>query len=148
MKEFMQQWGSLIAFLGLIGIEISPIKINPIKWFGKVIGKLLNGELIDKVNENTNKVMELSTKVNKLEKDSDFKDLRDIKTSLSTFHVMMATTGLDENQYRRCFELEQKYQEYKNKYPGEVNGHMDALLEAIHHNYKKGNILKVDLQNK
>ena len=128
MKEFIQQWGLIITFLGLLGIEISPIKVNPLRWLFKALGKALNCELI--------------------EKDGDFKDLLNIKNNLSNYHVMLSTTGLDENQYRRCFELEEKYKEYKEKYPGEVNGHMDALLEAIHHNYKKGNILKVDLQNK
>lgn len=141
MKEFIQNWGLLITFLGLLGIEISPIKVNPLRWLFKALGKALNCELIDKVDN-------LTEKVNKIEKDGDFKDLLNIKNNLSNYHVMLSTTGLDENQYRRCFELEEKYKEYKDKYPGEVNGHMDALLEAIHHNYKKGNILKVDLQNK
>ena len=138
MEEFIKQWGVLITFLGLLGIEISPIKINPLKWLFRAIGSLLNGELINKIDT-------LSEKVNKLERHNDFKDLLDIKNNLSNYHVMLATAGLDENQYRRCFELEEQYNYYKNKYPGEVNGHMDALLEAIHENYRKGKIL--DLKN-
>lgn len=148
MEEFIQDWGVFIAFLGLLGIEISPIKISPLKligkllkWLMRLIGRLLHSDLIDRIDL-------LTTKVNKLERDADFKDLVDIKSSLSNYHVLLATTGLDENQYRRCFEMEQRYRKYKEKYPGEVNGHMDALLDTIHHNYKKGNILKVDLQNK
>ncbi len=141
MKDFIQHWGLVITFLGLLGIEISPIKINPLKWLGKTVGNLINGELANKIDE-------LSEKVNTLEKNNDFKDLRDIKNNLSNYHVILATSGLDENQYRRCFELEEKYIYYKNKYPGEVNGHMDALLEAIHENYKRGNVIKVDLDLK
>lgn len=137
MQEFIQQWGALLAFLGLLGIEISPIKINPLRWLFRAIGGLLNGELIHKIDT-------LSEKVNKLERHNDFKDLLDIKNTLSNYHVMLATTGLDENQYRRCFELEEKYNYYKNKYPGEVNGHMDALLGAIHDSYKKGKILDLN----
>ena len=137
MQEFIQQWGALLAFLGLLGIEISPIKINPIRWLFRTIGGLLNGELIHKIDT-------LSEKVNKLERHNDFKDLLDIKNTLSNYHVMLATTGLDENQYRRCFELEEKYNYYKNIYPGEVNGHMEALLEAIHDSYKKGKILDLN----
>ena len=139
MEEFIKQWGILITFLGLLGIEISPIKVNPLRWLFRAIGNLLNGELIHKIDT-------LSEKVNKLERHNDFKDLLDIKNNLSNYHVMLATTGLDENQYRRCFELEEKYNYYKDKYPGEVNGHMDALLEAIHESYRKGKIL--DLKNR
>ena len=32
MNEFINQWGIWISILALFGIEISPIKINPIKW--------------------------------------------------------------------------------------------------------------------
>lgn len=31
MNEFINQWGVLIGILALFGIEIAPIKINPIK---------------------------------------------------------------------------------------------------------------------
>lgn len=141
MKEILQQWGTIIAVLGLIGIEISPIKINPLGWLFRALGKAFNRDLIEKVDI-------ISAKVNKIEKDNDFKEISDIKNNLSNYHVLLGTVGLDENQYRRCFELEQKYKEFKDKYKGEVNGHMDTMIEAIHENYKKGNIRRIDLQNK
>jgi hypothetical protein len=141
MKDIIQHWGLVITFLGLLGIEISPIKINPLKWLGKVVGNLLNGDLVAKIDD-------LANKVNKMEKDADFKNILDIKNNLSNYHVMLQTMGLDENQFRRCFELEEKYNFYKNKYPGEVNGHMDALLESIHTHYKNDDILKSSLQKR
>lgn len=141
MKDFIQHWGLVITFLGLLGIEISPIKVNPLKWLGKVTGKLINGELEKKIDI-------LSEKVNKIEKDGDFGKLLDIKTSLTAFHTMLCATGLDEEQYRRCFELEERYNFYKNKYPGEVNGHMDAIFESIHFHYKKNDIVQVGLKPK
>lgn len=141
MKDIIQDWGLVITFLGLLGIEISPIKVNPLKWLGKVVGNLLNGDLVAKIDD-------LANKVNKMEKDADFKNILDIKNNLSNYHVMLQTMGLDENQFRRCFELEEKYNFYKNKYPGEVNGHMDALLESIHTHYKNDDILKSSLQKR
>lgn len=141
MKDIIQHWGLVITFLGLLGIEISPIKVNPLKWLGKVVGNLLNGDLVNKIDD-------LTDKVNKIEKDADFKNILDIKNNLSNYHVMLQTMGLDENQFRRCFELEEKYNFYKNKYPGEVNGHMDALLESIHTHYKNDDILKSSLQKR
>ena len=141
MKDIIQHWGLVITFLGLLGIEISPIKVNPLKWLGKVVGNFLNGDLVAKIDDLTNKV-------NKMEKDADFKNILDIKNNLSNYHVMLQTMGLDENQFRRCFELEEKYNFYKNKYPGEVNGHMEALLESIHTHYKNDDILKSSLQKR
>lgn len=136
MEEFINNWGILVTFLGLIGIEISPIKINPIKWLGKIVGKLINGELEEKIDV-------IQQKVYRMERHNDFKDLRDIKNNLSNYHSMLNKVGLDENQYRRCFELEERYNYYRNKYPGEVNGHMDALLEHIHVCYNQGKILNL-----
>lgn len=141
LLEFAKQWGILISFLGLIGIEIAPIKIKPISWILKRIGALLNKELFEKIDV-------LDTKVTKLERDNDFKDILDIKQNLSNYKVLLIQNGLDENQYRRCFELESKYNFYKEKYPGEVNGHMDAIMEVIHENYKNENILHMNNENK
>ena len=50
LLEFAKQWGILISFLGLIGIEIAPIKIKPISWILKRIGALLNKELFEKID--------------------------------------------------------------------------------------------------
>lgn len=135
--EFLKSWGLLISFLGMIGIEIVPVKVNPISWILKRIGNIANKDLCDRIDK-------IDEKVTKLERDSDFKDILDIKQNLSNYKVLLADTGLDENQYRRCFELEMKYNEYKNKYPGEVNGHMDAIMEFIHEHYKAGFVLQVD----
>lgn len=148
MNDFIHHWGLVIAFFGLLGIEISPIKINPLRFLLKSLGKLLTSSIEDRLDNIDLKVTDLSHKVSVMEKNSDFKDLLNIKNNLSNYHNMLATVGLDENQFRRCFELEEKYIYYKTKYEGEVNGHMDAILDSIHYNYKKGNILKVDAKRK
>ena len=137
MMNFLEQWGALVTFLGLLGIEIMPIKIKPLSWLLRKAGKLLNNELIEKVDL-------LNVKVVQLERANDFKEILDIKQNLSNYKVLLLQNGLDENQYRRCFELETKYNFYKEKYPGEVNGHMDALMEVIHENYKNENILHMN----
>lgn len=137
MMNFLEQWGALVTFLGLLGIEIMPIKIKPLSWLLQKVGKLLNNELIEKVDL-------LNVKVIQLERANDFKEILDIKQNLSNYKVLLLQNGLDENQYRRCFELETKYNFYKEKYPGEVNGHMDALMEVIHENYKNENILHMN----
>jgi hypothetical protein len=138
MNEFIEFIKPIVGILASVGviIEISPIKISPLKIIGGWIGDVVNHNMIEKIDR-------LADKVNVLEKSTDFKDIYDIKNTLSNYHVMLATVGLDENQYRRCFELEDKYKAYKQKYPGEVNGHMEAMLETIHENYNKGNILNI-----
>ena len=137
IEHFIKEWASLIGILALLGIEISPIKINPISWIFKTIGNLLNRDIKEEVGK-------LTTKVDQIEESQDFTDIFSIKQHVTNYHALLLSTGLDENQYRRCFELETKYRKYQKKYPGRVNGHMDAMFEAIHNNYVKGNILVME----
>lgn len=39
MSEFINQWGIIIGIFALFGIEIAPIKINPIKWIMSLFTK-------------------------------------------------------------------------------------------------------------
>ena len=137
--KIINDWGALIGILAVLGIEISPIKINPIGWLLKYIGKLLNQDIKKEVSS-------LSEKVDKLEELSKTKfEAEELKQRITNYHTLLLTNGLDNNQYRRCFELEDKYrlyqEKYEKKYPGRVNGHLDAMLEAIHSNYLNGNII-------
>lgn len=134
VTHFLKDWATLIAVLGLLGIEIAPIKVNPISWVLRKIGNLLNKDIKDEVSK-------LANKVDKIEESQDFADIFNIKQRVTNYHALLVNSGLDENQYRRCFELESKYRAYKEKYPGRVNGHMDAMFESIHANYLKGNII-------
>lgn len=42
---------SVVLFGTLTIIEFTPIKLNPLKWLGKKIGNLINGELIKDLHE-------------------------------------------------------------------------------------------------
>lgn len=137
ITHFLKDWAALIAVLGLLGIEIAPIKINPIRWMLRKIGNLLNHDIREEVDK-------ITTKVDKLEENQDFFEVFNIKQRITNYHALLINSGLDENQYRRCFELETKYRGYQEKYPGRVNGHMDAMFEAIHANYLDGNIILME----
>ena len=99
---YIKEYGALIAALGLIGIEISPIKINPIRWCLRHLGNLLNQDIKKEVDK-------VSSKVDKLEENQDFIDISNIRQSVTNYHALLISSGLDDNQYRRCFELETKY---------------------------------------
>ena len=122
-----------IGIIALLGIEIAPIKINPIKWFFKKLDKLLHGELYESIEK-------LSKRFDEKEKKDDLDKVIDIKNRLVSYKVMLVNQGLDEDQYRRCFELIDKYRHYKKVYGNQVNGHMDAIIDIIETKYKQGEI--------
>ena len=51
------QLGQLVGYIALLVallstcLEVSKIKINPWSWFAKTIGRAINGEVLEKVNE-------------------------------------------------------------------------------------------------
>ena len=49
MIKFIEEFKWLITIISLIGIEIAPIKISPLSWLGKIVGKLLGIDDIDKI---------------------------------------------------------------------------------------------------
>lgn len=63
MIEYIEKFGWIIGVLSLIGIEIAPIKISPFTWLGKIFGKLLGIDAIDK------KVDDLKVEMDANEKD-------------------------------------------------------------------------------
>lgn len=50
IKEIALGGGGVLLILMTL-IQITPIKINPWSWIGNKIGRFLNGEVIDKVDE-------------------------------------------------------------------------------------------------
>ena len=92
----------VLTILALIGIEISPIKFNPISCLGRICGRLLGleklGEKIDKVN----------TKVDENERDRIRYEILQFSGSLRN--------GIErtENDYTHIEELYQKYHEKLN----------------------------------
>lgn len=140
--NFVQQYAWFLGVLALLGIEISPIKINPLKWALKGLGKLFsnfNNSIHSDINKTLNTIVD---RLDKMEKDSDFKDIMEVKNKLVNYKVLLQTTGLDEHQYARCFELIERYKFYQTKYEGEVNGHMTSVMKYIENQYQLGNIIK------
>jgi len=146
MKEMLvvilEKYSWIIGILAILGIEISPIKINPIKWVWKLIINFLgfiNNAIHKDIKEKLDYIM---VELKKMKHDDDMKDVMEIKNKLISYKVMLQKSGLNEGQYDRCFELIDKYEFYHNKYKGEVNGHMDSTIKYIKTQYESGNVLQ------
>lgn len=47
MKEILTQCAAGLLALSVI-VEITPIKLNPWKWFARCIGRAINGEVLER----------------------------------------------------------------------------------------------------
>lgn len=104
LNEILEQYGILIGFLALIGIEISPIKFNPFTLLGKICGKLLG---IDEINK---KIKTVEEKVDNNMKETTQNELDRIRYEILQFSGSLRN-GLSrtENDYTHIEEIFEKY---------------------------------------
>jgi hypothetical protein len=118
MQELIQEWlhyhSVLVSILLLIGIEISPVKWNPITWFGKLWGKLLG---IDDLKE---QIKEIDKKVDENERDRIRYEILQFAGSLRNGLTRTST------DYQHIEELYSKYHDTMH-----CNSYITSEMEYI-----------------
>lgn len=114
MTEFIKQFGVLLGVLAMIGIEISPIKINPFTWLGKFFRKLLGIDELDK-------------KITKIDEKVDINERDRIRYEILQFSGSLRN-GLTrtDNDYTHIEELYDKYHNQLN-----ANSYITSEIEFI-----------------
>lgn len=123
MQELIDNYVWLLGILALIGIELSPIKISPIKYLGVVIGGWLG-------------IKEIKEKVNKLEKEVDANELDRIKYEILQFSGSLRN-GLKRSE-TDYVHIEAIFTKYKNK---GGNTYIMHEMQFIRECHDKGMIL-------
>ena len=113
----------VLGVLALVGIEISPIKVNPIKYLGNILGSWLGIKAID-------------DKVNNLKEEVDANELDRIKYEILQFSGSLRN-GLNRTEvdYRH---IEAIFTKYKNK---GGNSYILHEMEYLRDCHDKGMIL-------
>lgn len=121
--------GGLLILMTLI--QISPIKINPWSWIGKCVGKFINGEVIEKVDN-------LSKDVKKNKDDDD-----EQWASLSRSHILRFGDELLHGVKHSKEHFDQilldisKYEHYCDSHPEYLNNIANATIKQIKKTYQK-----------
>lgn len=114
MKTIIEQYGVLLGVLAMIGIEISPIKINPFTWLGKICGKLLGIE-------------ELSRQIKKVDEKVDENEIDRIRYEILQFsRSLRGKRQHTDNEYQHIEELYAKYHDKLN-----ANSYITSEMEYI-----------------
>lgn len=114
IQKIIEQYGVLLGVLAMIGIEISPIKINPFTWLGKICGKLLGIET-------------LSKQIKKVDEKVDINERDRIRYEILQFSGSLRN-GLTrtDNDYTHIEEL---YDKYHNQL--KANSYITSEIEFI-----------------
>lgn len=130
LKEIATYGGGLMVVLMTL-IQVTPIKINPWSWFARVIGRAINGEVLEKVNN-------LSADVKAL-KDEDAEQW----ASLSRSHILRFGDELlhgvphSKEHFDQILLDISKYEDYCDEHPNYKNNIANATIKQIKNTYQK-----------
>lgn len=122
--------GGVILVLMTI-IQITPVKLNPWSWLGRVIGRAINSEVIEKVNVLTDEVKSIK------EEDSEQ------WASLSRSHILRFGDELLHGMQHSKEHFDQilidisKYETYCDEHPNYKNNIANATITQIKNTYQK-----------
>lgn len=121
--------GALLVLMTLV--QITPIKINPWSWLGRMIGRAINGEVLEKVDTLTKNVAK-----NKADDDEQW-------VLLSRSHILRFGDELRHGVPHSQEHFDQilldisKYERYCNDHPEFPNGKAVATIKQIKKTYQK-----------
>lgn len=123
LNSLLEEYTWVLGVLALVGVELSPIKINPIKYAGKLISSWLG-------------IKEIKEDVNQLKSEVDANELDRIKYEILQFSGSLRN-GLKRTEvdYRH---IEAIFTKYKNK---GGNTYIMHEMEFIRECHDKGMIL-------
>jgi hypothetical protein len=144
----------VIVFLGFF-VEITPIKINPISWIGKLLLKSTREEMTkmeERLNNNINSVKtELMVEINSLKNQQESED-RDVKELVKVleyneisrirWEIIEFSNSINNNQkhtrdeFRHIKDDNAKYHNLIQKYNLE-NGYTDEEMQNINQHYEE-----------
>ena len=115
MSNIFNNVSLIVKILALFGvvIEITPIKISPLKWIG------------DRLNKNTNeKIEKIEGRINLIEYKNAMKDLADVRNRIISYGILIKNgESLDMNTLRNIQHDLDMYDYYKETYKYmEING--------------------------
>lgn len=124
-------WGTLIlAGLSTV-IEISPIKLNPWKWLARKIGRAINGEVLEKVDN-------LEQEIKNMKDTEDERDAKAARARVLRFGDELAhDVHHSKEHFDDVLQDITDYEKYCREHPKFENDRMHLTAEYIKSTYRK-----------
>lgn len=121
--------GLLIILLGMI--KIPPIQINFWGWLGHIIGKTINGEVLDRVDKLTDDVDQLRAK-------EELKDARHSRQRILRFNdEILFGQRHSKEHFDEILEDIDIYERYCHEHPDYENNRADLAIATIQEVYRE-----------
>lgn len=130
IKQILLGGGGVLLVLMTL-VQITPIKINPWTWLGKKIGRMLNGEVLDKVDDLGQELADHKAK-------SEERHATLCRAHILRFgdEVLHGVPHSKEGYDNILLDID-SYEEYCDKHPGYKNNVAVATIKHIKKMYQK-----------
>lgn len=137
IKEIGLYGGGVLVILMTI-VQVTPIKLNPWSWLGRMIGRAINSELLEKVETISGEVEALRIDIT-----TNKADDKEEWISLSRSHILRFGDELlhgvphSKEHFDQILLDISKYEHYCDTHPDFPNGKAIATIKQIKKTYQK-----------
>jgi hypothetical protein len=130
--------GGGILFVLLTIIQIAPIKIDPWTWIGRHIGRMFNGEVLDRMDKLDKKVDNVDKELGDHKEKSEERHATLCRAHILRFgdEVLHGVPHSKEGYDNILLDID-NYEEYCDKHPGYKNNIAVATIKNIKRMYQK-----------
>jgi hypothetical protein len=129
---------AIVAAILLSLIEITPIKLNPLSWLGKKIGRLFNGELMNEVSNVKQEVKSIKQDVTDIRAEAKEREATNRRTRILEFgDEILHGVDYSKEHFDQILLDVTAYENYCDEHPHYMNNVARATIEHIKHVYKK-----------
>ncbi len=141
LSEILGWSGGGLALL-LIFIEITPIKVNPLSWLaktlGRAIGKAINGEVLDRISDIENQQKLAQDKLDKHIQDDDERDANLHRQRILRFNIELMRGEDYTHEYFTDMLLDiDEYERFCTEHPGYRNNRAVMAIANIKRVYEE-----------
>lgn len=120
----------LALFGGMTLLQIAPIKIDPWSWLARRLGRAINGEVLDKVDQ-------LEKRINGLKDDMDERAAKDARTRILRFgDECLHGDRHSKEHYDQILRDITEYETYCDDHPTFANNMAVLTIDSIKCNYQ------------
>lgn len=129
--------GNLTAGIALLGaalatlVEVAPVKVYPWKWLGRWIGRAINGELMEKVEQ-------LEMDIKQIDHDAGERNAKSARARVLRFgDELIHDVRHSKEHFDDILQDITEYEKYCEEHPEFENDRMQLTAQKIKDTYKK-----------
>jgi hypothetical protein len=129
---------AIIVAILLSLIEITPIKFNPLSWFGKKMGRLFNGELMDEMKNVKTEIKGIKNDVADIREEAKEREATNRRTRILEFgDEILHEVDYSKEHWDSILMDVSEYENYCDDHPHYMNNVARATIKHIKDMYQK-----------